>query len=105
MSLCLCLIRIVADFLGQNFLGQFFDMRSVYFGLFLARIFGMSLCLCLIRIVMEFVPRHFTIVSYLVSWTIFGDDEILADLGQNYLGQFFDMSLIYFGLFLARILK
>jgi len=54
---------------------------------------------------MEFVPRHFTIVSYLVSWTIFGDDEILADLGQNYLGQFFDMSLICFGLFLARILK
>ena len=66
--------------------------------------FGMSLCLCLIRIVMEFVPRHFTIVSYLASWTIFGVDEILADLGQNYLGQFFVMSLICFALFLTVIL-
>ncbi len=66
--------------------------------------FEMSLCLCLIRTGMEFVLHHFTIVSYLAFWDIFGVDEILADLGQNYLGQFFVMSLICFALFLTVIL-
>ena len=105
MSLCLCLIRIVAEFFGTEFFGTIFRYEISMFWPFSGKNFGMSLCLCLIRIVTEFVLRHFTIVSYLASWTIFGVDEILADLGQNYLGQFFDMSSICFALFLMGILK